>query len=141
MSLLTSWGLIKYLSTCLTPISRPVKRWGVYEDENIAKVIKRADKLKPLLLGALAPDLYMIKAEDYDKMKAMGYESAKNSEEMTKVFYNHIEETKKLFVTLDNVKANYTLLIFWDVDCSHCQKEIPKLLEVYNELICCAYRY
>jgi hypothetical protein len=111
------------------------KAVGVYEDENIAKVIKRADKLKPLLLGAVAQDLFMIKAEDFEKMKAMGFENAKNSDEMTKVFYDHMDDTKKLFVKLSEVKAKYTLLIFWDVDCSHCQKEIPKLLEVYNALI------
>lgn len=111
------------------------KAVGVYEDENIAKIIKRADKLKPLLLGAVAPELFMIKAEDFDKMKAMGYESAKNSDEMTKVFYDHMDDTNKLFVKLSAVKAAYTLLIFWDVDCSHCQKEIPKLLEAYKELI------
>jgi len=111
------------------------KAIGVYEDENIAKVIKRADKLKPLMLGAVAPDLFMIKAEDYEKMKAMGFENAKNSDEMTKVFYAHVNETNKLFVKLSEVKAQYTLLIFWDVDCSHCQKEIPKLLDAYNELM------
>lgn len=111
------------------------KAIGVYEDENIAKVIKRADKLKPLMLGAVAQDLFMIKAEDYEKMKAMGFENAKNSDEMTKVFYDHVNETNKLFVKLSEVKAQYTLLIFWDVDCSHCQKEIPKLIDAYNELI------
>jgi thiol-disulfide isomerase/thioredoxin len=26
------------------------------------------------------------------------------------------------------------ILVFWDVDCGHCQKEIPKLIEVYNDL-------
>ncbi|MGL2966023.1 redoxin domain-containing protein [Flavobacterium sp. XGLA_31] len=111
------------------------KAVGVYEDENIAKIIKRADKLKPLLIGAPAQELYMIKAEDFDKMKAMGFENAKNSEEMTNVFYAHQQEVNKLFLKLSDVKAKYTLLIFWDVDCSHCQKEIPKLLDQYNELI------
>jgi len=24
-------------------------------------------------------------------------------------------------------------MVFWDVDCSHCQIEIPKLLELYHE--------
>lgn len=111
------------------------KAVGVYEEENIAKIIKRADKLKPLLLGAPAQDLLMIKADDFDKLKAMGFENAKNSAEMTKVFYAHVDELNKMFVKLSDVKAKYTLLIFWDVDCSHCQKEIPVLLESYNELI------
>jgi len=110
------------------------KAKGVYEDENIEKIIKRADKLKPLLVGAQAQDLFMIRAEDFDKMKAMGFENAKNSDEMTKVFYDHTADVNKLFVKLSDVKAAYTMLVFWDVDCGHCQKEIPKLLDVYNEL-------
>jgi thiol-disulfide isomerase/thioredoxin len=77
----------------------------------------------------------MIKAEDFDKMKAMGFENAKNSEEMTKVFYANVNEVNKLWVKLSDVKADYTILVFWDVDCGHCQKEIPKLLDAYNELL------
>jgi thiol-disulfide isomerase/thioredoxin len=111
------------------------KAKGVYEDDVIERIIKRADKLKPLLIGATAQDLSMIKAEDFAKMKSMGFESAKNSEEMTKVFYEHADEVNKMFVKLSDVKAAYTLLIFWDVDCGHCQKEIPKLVTVYNELL------
>lgn len=109
---------------------------GVYsEEETVQKIIKKADKLKPLLVGEIAPDLFMIKANDFDKMKAMGFENAKNSEEMTKVFYEHINDVQKMFVKLSEVKADFTIMIFWDVDCGHCQKEIPKLLDLYNELI------
>ena len=37
---------------------------GIYDDnEVVKKIIKRADKLKPLLLGVVAQDLFMIKAE------------------------------------------------------------------------------
>lgn len=109
---------------------------GIYEDpEIVQKIIKRADKLKPLLVGAPAQDLLMIKAEDFDKMKAMGFENAKNSEEMTNVYYKNATAVNKLYVKLSDVKADYTVLIFWDVDCGHCQKEIPKLLEAYNEML------
>ncbi|WP_333599663.1 thioredoxin-like domain-containing protein [Flavobacterium sp.] len=112
------------------------KAAGIYDDDDVVqRIIKRADKLKPLLIGAVAQDLFMIKAEDFDKMKTMGFENAKNSEEMTKVFYQHNDEVNKMFVKLSEVKADYTILVFWDVDCGHCQKEIPKLLDVYNELI------
>lgn len=109
---------------------------GIYEDpEIVTKIIKRADKIKPLLVGARAPDLSMIKAEDFSKMKAMGFEDAKNSEEMTNVFYKNVDQVQKMFVKLADVKAEYTILVFWDVDCSHCQKEIPILMEQYNELM------
>jgi thiol-disulfide isomerase/thioredoxin len=109
---------------------------GIYDDaEIVQKIIKRADKLKPLLIGATAQDLFMIKAEDFNKMKAMGFENAKNSEEMTNVYYKNVNEVTKMYVKLSDVKADYTILIFWDVDCGHCKKEVPILVEQYNELL------
>jgi hypothetical protein len=109
---------------------------GIYDDDDVVqKIIKRADKLKPLLIGASAQDLFMIKAEDFPKMKAMGFEDAKNSEEMTNVYYKNVNQVSKMYVKLSDIKADYTVLIFWDVDCGHCQKEIPILLDQYNELI------
>ena len=109
---------------------------GIYDDNDVVqKIIKRADKLKPLLIGATAQDLFMIKAEDYEKMKAMGFEDAKNSEEMTNVYYKNVDQISKMYVKLSDVKADYTILLFWDVDCGHCQKEVPILLEQYNELL------
>jgi peroxiredoxin len=35
-------------------------------------------------------------------------------------------------VSLYDVKGTYTVLIFWDEDCGHCQKEVPKLKELYE---------
>jgi hypothetical protein len=112
------------------------KAKGIYEDDDVVqRIIKRADKLKSLLIGAKAIDLAMIKAEDFPKMKAMGFEDAKNSEEMTKVFYKNVNEVNKMWIKLSDVKANYTVLVFWDVDCGHCQKEIPKLVTAYHEMV------
>ena len=112
------------------------KAQGIYDDEEVVqKIIKRADKLRPLLVGSTAQDLFMIKAEDFEKMKAMGFEEAKNSEEITKVYYKNLEELTKMYVKLSDVKAEYTVLVFWDVDCGHCKIEIPKLLDDYNELL------
>ncbi len=109
---------------------------GIYDDNDVVqKIIKRADKLKPLLVGATAQDLFMIRAEDFPKLKAMGFEDAKNSEEMTNVYYKNIDQVSKMYVKLSDVKAEYTVLVFWDVDCGHCQKEIPILLEQYNDLL------
>ena len=111
------------------------KAVGIYDDESVvAKIIKRADLLKPLLIDAVAPDLSMIKAEDFPTVKAMGFEAAKNSEEATKVYMANIDKLNKLYYRLHSVAADYIILVFWDVDCGHCQKEIPKLIEVYNEL-------
>jgi thiol-disulfide isomerase/thioredoxin len=34
---------------------------------------------------------------------------------------------------LSKVPAKYTILVFWDPDCGHCQKELPKLKEAYDK--------
>lgn len=34
---------------------------------------------------------------------------------------------------LYDLKAKYTVLIFWDPNCGHCKKEMPKLKTFYNE--------
>lgn len=35
------------------------------------------------------------------------------------------------YVTLHSIKAKATIMVFWDPNCGHCQKEIPKLHEMY----------
>lgn len=35
-------------------------------------------------------------------------------------------------ISLYDIKAKYTVVIFWDEDCGHCQKEVPKLKELYD---------
>lgn len=110
------------------------KAIGTYEDDVIDKIIKRSDKLKPLLIGTIAPSLSMIKSTDRDKMVKMGFEAVTSSEAVTKIFYEHVDEINKLFYKLHDVVADYLVLMFYDVDCGHCQKEIPKLQEVYHKL-------
>ena len=111
------------------------KAAGIYDDEDVvSKIIKRAESLRPLLVGAVAPDLAMIKATEYEVIKKMGFENAKTSDEVTKVFYANESVLNKMFYHLNSVSADFILLVFWDVDCGHCQKEIPKLIDLYNKL-------
>lgn len=35
---------------------------------------------------------------------------------------------------LYNVKADYTWVLFWDPDCGHCKKSMPKFVSYYDEL-------
>lgn len=112
------------------------KAKGIYNDDSVIdKIIKRADKLKPITVGSIAPDLSMIDVKNGPRMKQLGFEKANTSEEVTKLFYDNQTEINKMFVKLHDVKADYTILIFWDVDCGHCQKEIPFLLDVYHDLV------
>ena len=108
---------------------------GIYNDETIiSKIIKRAEKLKPIAIGSKAPELYLINAKDIDQVNKMGFDKANTSEELTSLYYKNQETITKLFYKLSDVNAKYTLLAFWDVDCGHCQKEIPKLIEEYHKL-------
>lgn len=66
-------------------------------------IIDRANKLEPVLLGSIAPNLILINRE-------------------------------KGFTGLHDVKANYTILYFWDPECGHCAKETPKLVDFYNKM-------
>jgi len=67
------------------------------------KITDRAAKLKPLLIGKVAPNLIM-------------------------------KDTSEIFQNMYNVKARFTILCFWDPDCSHCKKEVPVLYEEYTKL-------
>jgi hypothetical protein len=112
------------------------KAKDLYNDDNIVQnIINRANILRPLLLGEVAPDLPMITIANHDKIAKMGFETAKTSDEVTKLYYANQQELEKIFLRLHDVKAEYLLLVFWDVDCGHCQVEIPKLLETYHDLL------
>ncbi len=108
---------------------------GIYDNSDVVKnVIDRANKISPLLIGKTAPDLAMINIIDRSKIAKMGFETVKNSADATNIFNANFQEIEKTFTKLHAVKADYTLLVFWDVDCGHCQKEIPIILEEYHAL-------
>ena len=43
-----------------------------------------------------------------------------------------LADTSGVMQNLWNVNAKYTVLCFWDPDCSHCKKVVPKLKEWYS---------
>ncbi len=45
-----------------------------------------------------------------------------------------VDSTEMQWKSLYDVKTKYTILAFWDPDCSHCKKEIPVLAEAYHNL-------
>ena len=36
-------------------------------------------------------------------------------------------------VNLHKIEAPFTVLFFWDPDCGHCKKSMPKMLEFYDD--------
>lgn len=107
---------------------------GVYDDKTIDKIIERGTILKPLLLGSQAPDLLMVDTIGHKTIAKLGYDTVKTSQGATKLYYDNMQLLAQTFVSMYSVKADYFLLVFWDVDCGHCKTEIPKLLEEYHAL-------
>jgi peroxiredoxin len=69
----------------------------------LENLTKRAEKLKPILLGNIAPNLIM-------------------------------QDTSLNLQSLHGVKAKYTVLLFWDPECGHCQTEVPSFHHTYDSL-------
>jgi len=44
-----------------------------------------------------------------------------------------MQDTALQLVSLYDVKANYTLVLFWDPDCGHCRHEIPRIKKWMDE--------
>jgi peroxiredoxin len=68
------------------------------DSAQVEKVQDRARKIFPLMIGKQAINLTLLDT------------SANNWVNLTK-----------------DVQADYTVLVFWDPDCGHCKKELPKL--------------
>jgi thiol-disulfide isomerase/thioredoxin len=101
----------------------------VYDEETVGKIKERVDIVRHLLLGAKAPELYLIDTTDGKPVRKMGFDTATSSKSITDLYYKNIEKLTPMFKTLYQVKAKYTVLVFWASDCGHCQTEIPKLQE------------
>ncbi len=83
------------------------------DDEMLKKMKERSLRLKPNFIGNIAPD---IKVVEYDC-------------DLPNYIRHECEP-----ISLLQIKAKYTILLFWTTDCSHCRTEVPKINEVYKEL-------
>jgi thiol-disulfide isomerase/thioredoxin len=87
----------------------------------MADLKDRVEKTRPLLIGKTAPDveLMMVPTEHF-----------KNALQDTSMRrYPHVG-TK---TTLEQIKAKYLVLIFWEADCGHCKKAVPELYAIYEK--------
>ncbi len=46
--------------------------------------------------------------------------------------YIILQDSANAWHSLYDIKSKYTVLVFWDPDCGHCQKAIPKLIKWYQ---------
>ncbi|MCA0431428.1 MAG: DUF5106 domain-containing protein [Bacteroidetes bacterium] len=110
------------------------KAKAVYSEETVEKIKERYLIMKDLLLGAKVSELYMIDTTHAKEVLKMGFDTAKTSKAVTDLYYKNLEKLTPMFRSLYQVKAKYTVLIFWASDCGHCKTEIPKLHEKLKEL-------
>ncbi|MDR1225725.1 MAG: redoxin domain-containing protein [Prevotellaceae bacterium] len=67
------------------------------------KIKERVDKLRPNLVGKVAPELTLQNVEGQ-------------------------------YISLRKLRADFTILYFWEPGCGHCKKETPKLWEYYQTI-------
>ncbi len=79
-------------------------------------------------------DAYWLSAEDLQKYIDRAHKIAPNVIGNVAPDIN-LPDINKVNHKLSDVKAKYTLLIFWSPDCGHCQTEIPKLDSVYEAVL------
>lgn len=72
------------------------------DSANMKKFEERVRTLEPLIIGKTAHNLSLV------------------------------DTSGKKWIKLHDVKADFTILAFWDPDCGHCKKEMPKLNDFYK---------
>lgn len=106
----------------------------VYTDETVKSIKERVDIMRNLLMDAKVSDLYVIDTADGAKVRKMGFDTASTVQSITDLYVKNTTALSKMFKTLYNVQAKYTVLVFWAVDCGHCKTEIPKLNEELQKM-------
>jgi thiol-disulfide isomerase/thioredoxin len=95
---------------------------GWSSPEFIAKLKDNLEKNKPTLIGQTAPDLILREIPPEHFQMAAQDTAIKRDPYIGKDFH------------LYGIDAPYTILYFWEGDCSHCKKATPILYDVYSRL-------
>lgn len=74
------------------------------DSTQIEKIQERAKTLEPLLVGKTAPNLSLL------------------------------DTAGKNWINMHKLKSDYIILVFWDPECGHCKKEMPKLAKYYETI-------
>lgn len=99
----------------------PLATW--IDNDFKEKLQKTISRVKPNLIGNIAPDIPLIEVPTAHFIAAQTDTAVKNS------------LTLGNLLKINQVNSKYTVLVFWDVDCSHCQKDIPFLHDsVYSRI-------
>ncbi|MBU1717961.1 MAG: DUF5106 domain-containing protein [Bacteroidetes bacterium] len=105
------------------------------DSAQLFRIRDRANTLGPLILGKIAPELLMIDTIGLNIMDSLGILGISNSEEATKKYMEHLQIINSISISLLQIKAKYTVLLFWDPDCGHCKKVVPAMRDEYHKLL------
>lgn len=98
----------------------PEARWS--DRKFIDDLKDRVLKAKPTLIGNKAPEFLMLVVPAEHFLEAANDTAA------------HSNPHAGYFMNLSQVQADYTVLVFWEADCGHCKKAVPKLHTEYKEI-------
>ncbi len=87
----------------------------------IADLKDRVEKIRPLLIGKVAPDVELMLVPP-DHFKSAAKDTALKR-------FPHVG----MKTTLKQVQAKYLVVIFWEADCGHCKKAVPELYSIYEK--------
>lgn len=76
---------------------------------------------------------YWVDSAQVDKIQ----ERAKTQEPLLigkKAINLSLLDTSGTWINMYKINADYTVLVFWDPECGHCKKELPKLAEYYAKI-------
>ncbi len=90
------------------------------DDKFIAELKERIAKIKPLLIGAVAPNAELM------NIPAVHFKSAATDTALRR--YPHAGEK----INLLTIPAKFLVVIFWEADCGHCKVAVPELYKIYE---------
>ena len=97
----------------------PYAEWA----SNIEDMKNAADKIRPTLIGKVAPPMEQLLWLPPDHFKAAALDTA---------IKNDVHAGRIIPDFRQNIQSKYLALIFWDVTCSHCKTTIQELWEVFE---------
>jgi thiol-disulfide isomerase/thioredoxin len=87
----------------------------------ISDLKTRIERTTPLLIGKTAPDIDLMSVPGDHFIKAASDTALKKNP--------HVGTS----ITLYEIDAEYTVLLFWEADCGHCQTALPEMYNLYEE--------
>lgn len=97
----------------------PYATWS--DKDYIDKLKKEVAKRKPTLIGNITPNLKLVKVPNEHFVAAKSDTALKSNP--------YVGD----YLNIHDIKAKFTILAFWEADCSHCQKAIPALHDIYEK--------